>query len=229
MGDKSNEPEVTTNPIIRPNWRMWKKKSAWRLSDAVALSLNISPSFIEKMKESHPKKYKIFLARLKVVEGQRPGTFEFFEKHLGNGPTHNSSMVSPQSFISFAMSENGWRKLPPGFLEIGKVDDSTTAGIDINIARKGNEKFIPALIKILVEIGNREGKNGNSFSVDSMPGIRTDFYNFACRYDRENLGCFTLSTFNTYIKGMCGFKAGARKSNYYYELFPEKSPTLVAK
>ena len=82
MEDKSDAAEVKRTRVKGPIWGKWGKMTAWRISDAIALSLNIIPANLEKLKGTNPKKYGNYCARLSVVEGQKPGTFVFFEIYM---------------------------------------------------------------------------------------------------------------------------------------------------
>lgn len=226
MTDKLLTPACNPKRITRPKWTEWNKRSAWRLSDAVALSLNVSPNFLEKLQKSHPNKYKSYEVRLKTVECQKPGSFEFYENHQGNGTGLMSKMVSPQSFVSFVIRKMDWENLSTEFIEIGQINDSPSDNRDTKISRKASDKFIAALIRLLVEIGCRVGKTGDQFSVDAMPGIRADFFKLARRFD-ENLNLKSADTFETYIKGLCKFKGGSVSSSFYNELFPDYPPKIV--
>ena len=74
--------------------------------------------------------------------------------------------------------------------------------------------FVNRLMRLLLDIQKRDSK----FDVDAMPGTREDFHEAAKVRDAE-FRCAT-DTFNTYIKGLCTFKSGATRSNYYKNLFP---------
>lgn len=225
------------NSVTRPLWSHWKKMPAWTLREAVALSLNISPKSVPKLYEKNPRKFKVFNARLKVAGRQLKGCFETVEIYNDNNVSENSTMVSPKSFVSFAMRFENWlKKLPPEFIEIGDVDGVNVSKTDIEKDAKSKEhainnskkpvKFIAALIKLLVEISYRQARKGHKVDVDKLPGIRSDLQKIANRFDRENLGGLTDSTFNTYIKGLCGFVGGSKSCDFYNDLFSDLAPTL---
>ena len=88
------------------------------------------------------------------------------------------------------------------------------------IAKRGApNKFVAALMRLLVEISKRAAKNGKPFDVNEMPGTKADFRELAIRFDsRFNKA---PSTFGDYLAGLLRFKRGARETTFYRELFPE--------
>lgn len=80
--------------------------------------------------------------------------------------------------------------------------------------RKAPDKFVAALISLLVKIA----KMDPSLNCSQMPGTKADFHALAIKFD--DLEC-ALPTFETYIKPLIKFKRGSRSSDYYRKLFPE--------
>lgn len=86
--------------------------------------------------------------------------------------------------------------------------------------RKAPDRFIAALIRLLVEISKRAAQKGKPFNVTEMPGRKADFRALAIKFDDE-LDQKTPRTFNDYLSGLVQFKQGAQETTYYQELFPE--------
>lgn len=81
--------------------------------------------------------------------------------------------------------------------------------------RKAPDKFVAALVKLLIVIAKRD----RDFNIDKMPGTKPDFHAVAIKYDQRLDLAF--DTFDTYIRSFCKFKQGSRPSDYYRKLFPE--------
>lgn len=85
---------------------------------------------------------------------------------------------------------------------------------------KAPKLFQDGLRDLLIEIEKRAKSKGVPFNTQAMPGRKADFQDVAGRYDKE-LGELALSTFSGYLKGVCMFTRGSRKSGFYRDLFPE--------
>lgn len=88
-------------------------------------------------------------------------------------------------------------------------------------ARKAPDKFVRALNRLLVEIAQRAERKKRLFSTAKMPGTRQDLLALASKFDVELDK--PITTFETYIKGFCSFKAGTgyKQETFYRDLFPE--------
>lgn len=87
--------------------------------------------------------------------------------------------------------------------------------------RRAPDKFIAALIRLLVEISKRAAKNGMPFDMNKMPGRKADFRALAEKYDGE-LDRASSRTFDDYVVGLLRFKRGrAQETTFYRQLFPE--------
>lgn len=155
--------------------------------------------------------------------------------HPESGDDPYYRVVSLASFIAFAMNQESWQaNLRPAFLALkdlpdGKqpdllnFDDDKTY-IDKNaqptIKRRASDIFVAALIRLLVEIAKRAEKSGEQFNVTNMPGQKIDFQEVAAKYDQV-LDNKTNRTFDDYIQGLCQFKQGVSRSDFYRRLFPE--------
>lgn len=86
----------------------------------------------------------------------------------------------------------------------------------INIRkRKAPDAFVAAFVRLLVEIA----KLDPNINIEKMPGTKPDLLAVASKFDAQL--DHTLTTFDSYIGGLCKFKHGARSSDYYKKLFPE--------
>lgn len=84
---------------------------------------------------------------------------------------------------------------------------------------KAPVSFRNALEKLLAEVEKRALAGGQPFDRKAMPGRKIDFQAVAEKFDAE-LDVATR-TFDDYLVGLCAFKRGARKSDFYKKLFPE--------
>lgn len=86
--------------------------------------------------------------------------------------------------------------------------------------RKAPDAFVAALIRLLAETAKRAGAKGLKFDVSEMPGQKEDLLAVAKKFDGKNFNK-SLSTFDTYISGLCRFGQGAGHSSFYAELFKD--------
>lgn len=212
-------------------WEKWGGMHAWTLDEAVALSLNIVPGSLSKLEEKKSKKYRVFSARLLLASRQKVGVIKLVENLNDNGKSKGAMMVDPSSFVAFAQSRKRWQKsFSKEFLEIGHSREVNNQGAELD---EGSQKeikppvdFVAALIKLLIECACREQKREISFDVTRMPGIKLDFFAIACVYNKNIFAGYTYNTFDTYIKGLCGFVGGSKESDYYEVLFSDLKPKL---
>jgi len=103
----------------------------------------------------------------------------------------------------------------PDFEAIGQSQIKRLDAEGEPVKRKAPDKFVVALIKLLVEIAKRD----KDFDVTQMPGTKSDFYALAIKFDSAL--DHPIGTFETYIKGLICFKPGSRSSDCYKKLFSE--------
>lgn len=58
----------------------------------------------------------------------------------------------------------------------------------------------------------------STFSRHAMPGRKVDFFALCQRLDRASFAHIVEATFCDYLKGLCSFKPGARKDDYYQRI-----------
>lgn len=83
------------------------------------------------------------------------------------------------------------------------------------VNRKAPDSFVAAFVRLLVEIAKRDP----TINIEKMPGTKPDLLAVASKFDARL--DHTLTTFDSYIGGLCKLKHGARPSDYYKNLFPE--------
>ena len=93
--------------------------------------------------------------------------------------------------------------------------DSGEAGLKQKKASPA--EFCIAIEELLNEISTRAIKKGLQFSRLEMPGRKIDLQEIANKLDPRLK--FTKTTFETYLKGLCRFKKGARETDFYRALF----------
>jgi hypothetical protein len=81
--------------------------------------------------------------------------------------------------------------------------------------RKAPDRFVAALIRLLLEIAKRNG----GLDVTRMPGTKKELHEVAKKIESD-LEC-EYETFATYIKGLIAFKRGRSFGTPYKDLFPE--------
>lgn len=110
----------------------------------------------------------------------------------------------------------GWAaEVAPNFDDIRQTQTEAEPIRPGRTRRKAPDAFVAAFIKLVVELAKRDA----SLDVDAMPGIKTDLHAIAIKFD-ERLD-HPISTFDTYIEGLCKFKPGSRSNSYYESLFPD--------
>ena len=210
--------------LIRPNWGTYLKDRKAFLHEAVAFSLNVSPKqMVHLVSENTTKTCRIYIMRLRAarLEMNLSGAITVIEE--GRKNDGSDWIVDLKSFVAFALAR-GWGCSNKKFKCLG-AESSTTNAIETNqkLEIKTPIRFVAALIRMLTEIATRAGVEGKTFNVQAMPGQRKDFQELA-----NNLGndygdlWHEESTFNTYIKGLCQFKQGASRTDFYRNLFPEQ-------
>lgn len=220
-----------------PRWSTWKKRPLCQLKEAVALSINVSPNSLPTLKETDPKKHGIYIARLKTALRQPIGLIEVITNHPSNGTDPESMMVSLASFVSFAKNIVSWEKtLPKEFIEIGNVDRVKISGSDVQGGeiptklksagpdgfRRAPNKFVTAMIKLLVAIAMSAGRKRIPFDVNKMPGMVEDLREVAIEFD-STFGSYGIETFKEYMLPLCNFTRGRKKRNdtdFYKKVLP---------
>jgi len=109
----------------------------------------------------------------------------------------------------------GWAaEVEPDFKNICQTQVEDVPKKDLRVKRKAPDAFVGAFARLLVEIAKRDP----DINIDEMPGIKADLLAVAIKFDGLE---HPLSTFDSYIEGLCKFKRGGRPSKYYMQLFPE--------
>lgn len=236
MAEGTTNDKLIKPPRMMPNWAIWQQRPKCQLGKAVALSLNINPNALSWFKENDKRKYSIYISRLNTssLEAYQGGRIEIFQDHPDNKNTSKTRIVSLASFVSFAMKHDTWlEKLPAEFIKLkesfenslldqhGNVDDNISDESHTNsrVKRKAPDKFVTAIIRLLVEIAKRAQRNGVQFEVTEMPGVKEDLRAIAAKYDVElDKG---KRTFDDYLSYLCQFKGGAQSCDFYSNLFQE--------
>lgn len=227
----TTEPTKRARPK-RPNWSLYLKDSAAYLHEAVALSLNVSPSQMAKQKSDTTdiitRKYTLRMraARLEMGDGAAITVFEEGKKSDGS-----DWIIDLKSFVTFALTRNWGRKLEK-FKQLGSANLSSSApepktensipSVPESETKvcKAPVAFVAAFVRLLVDIAKRATEKTEPFNVNEMPGQREDLKELSSKF-----GLFpdcAQSTFNTYIKGLCKFLPGHKNTTFYRDLFPEK-------
>lgn len=228
--DSTNAPTKKIK-IKTPSWATWKQRGNCSLGDAVALSLNFSPSALLSVKKNNKRKYSAYLTRLKTagLEAYDGGRIKVLLDHPENGVETKSRIVSLASFVSFALSQDSWNsKLPEGFIQLNDSQISSQSDSQVQdfvnsphrVKRKSPDKFVAALMRLFVEIAKRSERANLTFNISEMPGVKEDLKSVAQKYDKD-LEVGTSRTFSDYISGLCQFKQGASSNDFYMNLFPE--------
>ena len=110
-----------------PHWDTWKKRPECPLSDAVAISFNLSPWAIKALKKKNPPRYRNYLSRLKTASlatspegGTTKGTIKEIKDRAKRSDDPYDRIVSLASFVAFVRCQASWRdKLPEEFLRLG--------------------------------------------------------------------------------------------------------------
>ncbi len=110
----------------------------------------------------------------------------------------------------------GWpeNSLPNFKIEEGAQEGGPTAPAG-KVRRKAPDKFVAAFVRLLVQIAKRD----STINIDAMPGTKADLLAVAAKYSADL--DHTLSTFDTYIEGLCKFNRGSSSGAYYQKLFSE--------
>jgi hypothetical protein len=110
----------------------------------------------------------------------------------------------------------GWAKgVTPDFDNIRQTQSEAAPKRHDRVTRKAPDAFVGAFVRLLVEIVRRDP----AINIDEMPGNKSDLLAVASKFDARL--DHSLSTFDSYIEGLCRFKRGSRTSGYYMERFPE--------
>ena len=232
--DTGSTKTTSLSPRRTPFWPAWEKRTVCSLGNAVALSLNINPGALMLTKKKFPVRYKRYLARLKTagLQAYQGGQIEVIMDHPNSGVEVNSRIVYLASFVNFSMDQERWLpKLPLEFIQLKdilnyqKPESFAHYGVDstntlaMKVKRKAPDKFVSALIKLLVEIAKRASINEVDFDVNEMPGTKDNLRAIAIKFDAEF--CLEPRTFDDYLGYLCKFKKGSRSNDFYENLFPE--------
>lgn len=100
------------------NWKLWQSYACVKLWEAVALSLNIFPSKLEKTKETNHTRYLNYRRRLKRAITWLSIDINFLKDHPANGIDPKDKMVFLVDFVRWAQANN--LKITPELMEITK-------------------------------------------------------------------------------------------------------------
>lgn len=222
MNLSNNVPEKSDRPKRkRPNWSVWQINKCGSLKDLIALSMNISPRQIDSLVAADSKIKKTYENRLKAAYLEvASSNSAILVVEKGTQSDRSDWLADVKSFVAFAVGRN-WNSLKEEFCGLG-VNDSSAETISHTSQpsdRRAPNEFVSALIRLFVEISKRATKEGVEFTTNELPGIRKDLQELANQVDQDLK--LAESSFNTYIKGLCKFKQGARSSDFYFKLFPE--------
>ncbi len=110
----------------------------------------------------------------------------------------------------------GWSAdVLPDFINIHQSQIEAEPNPINKVKRKAPDSFVAAFVRLLVEIAKRDP----TINIEKMPGTKPDLLAVASKFDARL--DHTLTTFDSYIGGLCKLKHGARPSDYYKKLFPE--------
>ena len=122
--DNSNHESNLVNHAVKatpnktyPVWSVWKKRPCVKVWEAVALSKNINPKYLAKVKESDPKRYFGYTTRLKTTRYWLDIEIKI-QDHPENGNTGKEKMILLTDFIICAQANN--MKIAPELMEITK-------------------------------------------------------------------------------------------------------------
>lgn len=100
------------------DWDVWRKRSSLKLWEAAALSKNIAPSRLARIKEKYPARYKNYRTRLKTAISWLNVELSVLD-HPGNGFTAEHKMVGLIDFVKCA--EKKQVKMPQQLLDMFEV------------------------------------------------------------------------------------------------------------
>lgn len=132
---KPSKPRLRT-----PHWDTWRKRPFCHLSDAVAISFNLSPWVIKALKKKNSPRYKNYLSRLKTASlatspdgGETSETIKEIKDHPERGDDPYDRIISLASFVAFVRNQESWRdKLPIEFIQLDEVQhhERTRTSVD---------------------------------------------------------------------------------------------------
>lgn len=207
----------------RPAWERLHKNRFYTLEEAIALSMNVTPSSLRDYLGNSDKALKKYNFRLAISrsEAHEKGAIEVVDE--GKKNDKSDWVVRISSFVNFAV-EREWSSLPDGFKRFSpETATQAKAAESKTVKTKASNSFLPDLVRILTEIANRAGKNGVDFSVKRMPGIKRDLLALINngKYYRQPI---EESTLDGYVQGFCQFKGRRSDLAFYKRLFPEHFP-----
>lgn len=100
------------------DWNVWRKRSSLKLWEAVALSKNIAPSRLVRIKENDPIRYKNYRTRLKTAISWLNVEVKVLD-HPGNGFMADHKMVELVDFVKCAVKKQV--KMPQQLLDMLEV------------------------------------------------------------------------------------------------------------
>ncbi len=143
---------------------------------------------------------------------------EWEDEHAGDAPGIHPAEQHPldaTNGMSTPFCTFGWAKeVLPDLDTIKHAQTEAPQKPGVAVKRKAPDKFVAALVRLLVEIAKRDPK----IDIDAMPGTKADFLALAQKQDAELDR--PLATFDTYIESLCKFRPGSRTGDYYQKLFP---------
>lgn len=97
------------------DWDVWRKRSSLKLWEAAALSKNIAPSRLARVKEKYPIRYKNYRTRLKTAISWLNVEVKVLD-HPGNGFMADHMMVELVDFVKCAVKKQV--KIPQQLLDM---------------------------------------------------------------------------------------------------------------
>lgn len=133
-------------------------------------------------------------------------------------------IIEIRSLVTLA-EQYGW-KVPERFTTLGLNPIPTPKPNNRSKRhRQPPEQFVHGLQKVLSLISAKAAEKGERFDQKSMDGTKKDFWMFACNACAEI--SVRYNSFDTYIQGICTFKAGRnRPKDYYLKLFDGSYPEI---
>lgn len=154
------EPQQLTKKIsdrkqgsIYPAWETWQKRFSLMLWEAVALSKNINPTKLDKIKTNNPVRYRNYAIRLKTAASWLNICLPILE-HPANGIKPADKMVNLVDFVRCAKACNV--KITSKLLEIAKVIERANKQVSVGLhqtMQQGNR--ITQANELLQEAANK--------------------------------------------------------------------------
>jgi hypothetical protein len=207
--------------VSKPRWGNYLKDRKAYLHEAVALSMNVSPTEVARLvSDTTTPTGRRYSARLRAARLEMDGAITVLEE--GREDDGSDWIIDLKSFVTFALSRD-WGCSSEKFKRLGAESPTANVAEDTTKVLKTPRVFVAALIFLLVEIAKRATEREEAFDVNKMPGRREDLQELAQKFNKYPK-C-SKASFETYIKGLCKFLPGQKESNFYKNLFPEKFST----